>query len=346
MEDLEIPLEFYDHLPEKILDIEPHEIRTIFPHPSMVHLDHGKKETLFLSILLHGNEQSGFYVLKKVASHIKQHPPFKNIIIFIGNVYAAEQKKRYLHGQNDYNRVWQGDSSKEHRLAQKVLDWIKKQPPLFAAVDIHNNTGVNPYYACINELNNKHIYLASLFSKTIVYFRVPSTALSVALSKTTPTITLEVGQSRDPKGIENGTQLILDLLRLESLDHPVHKGDVNIYKTIAKVHLLPNIEASFSGIDKIEPGSPEVAFPDNFEQLNFTLLSREFCLARYAEEGYPVRVFDAEDVDKTEFYFFKRFDRVLVAEEIYPSMFTKNKEAIEQDCLGYFMKRLPYTGSK
>ena len=346
MENLEIALDFYDRFPEEYFNIEPHEIRSVFPHPSIVSLNYDKEETIFLSVFLHGNEQSSFYILKEVMSFIKKNPPSKNIIILIGNVYAAEQRKRYLYGQKDYNRVWQGGDSKEHKLSQKIFHWIKKQKPFFACIDIHNTTGVNPHYACINELDNRYIYLASLFSKTIVYFQTPPTTLSVALSKISPTVTLEAGQSRDPKGIEKAIKFVLNIFHLNTLNHPLHKDDVNIFHTIGKIQILPNLDFSFSDVDKIDPDDSPAIFPDNIEQLNFTLLNKGFCLARYIEEGLPIRLFDDNDVDQTSIYLSKKFHKILINQEVYPSMFTKSKEAIEQDCLGYFMRKLSISDLK
>ena len=34
----------------------------------------------------------------------------------------------------------------------------------FASIDVHNNTGINPHYACINRIDNRH-RVASLIAQ-------------------------------------------------------------------------------------------------------------------------------------------------------------------------------------
>ena len=44
---------------------------------------------------------------------------------------------------------------------------------VFASIDIHNNTGSTQHYACVNRLDPPFLHLATLFSRTVVYFRRP-----------------------------------------------------------------------------------------------------------------------------------------------------------------------------
>jgi len=43
----------------------------------------------------------------------------------------------------------------------------------FASIDIHNDTELNPHYACVTRLEPQFIALARLFSRTIVHFERP-----------------------------------------------------------------------------------------------------------------------------------------------------------------------------
>jgi hypothetical protein len=67
-------------------------------------------------------------------------------------------------------------------MAQTIVDiMIEKQ--LFASIDIHNNTGLNPHYSCINKLAPQFFQLATLFGRFVVYFTRPKgVQASVSLS--------------------------------------------------------------------------------------------------------------------------------------------------------------------
>ena len=63
----------------------------------------------------------------------------------------------------------------------------------YANIDIHNNTGNNPHYACITSLNDRYLHLARLFSRTIVHFKKPVGVQAAALAAICPAVTIECG---------------------------------------------------------------------------------------------------------------------------------------------------------
>jgi predicted deacylase len=139
-------------LPDGFFDITTANIRSLFPNPTLTQLDGRDPRFLFVSILLHGNEYTGLKVMQKIlADHAHDLP--RSILLFIGNVHAAEANRRLLTGQVDYNRCWPGhdlEPSPTSGMMQRVIE-IAHGLPLFAAIDIHNNTGKNPHYACITD---------------------------------------------------------------------------------------------------------------------------------------------------------------------------------------------------
>ena len=60
-----------------------------------------------------------------------------------------------------------------------VVD-IMRERGVFASIDLHNNTGSNPHYACVNRLDNRYLHLATLFARTVVYFLRPTGVQSVS----------------------------------------------------------------------------------------------------------------------------------------------------------------------
>ncbi|MDH3390111.1 MAG: succinylglutamate desuccinylase/aspartoacylase family protein, partial [Gammaproteobacteria bacterium] len=94
-------------LPDGFFDITTANIRSLFPNPTLIQLNGRDPEFLFISILLHGNEYTGLKVMQQVlADHAHDLP--RSIMLFIGNVRAAEMNLRFIPGQVDYNRCWPG----------------------------------------------------------------------------------------------------------------------------------------------------------------------------------------------------------------------------------------------
>lgn len=132
-------LDRLDHLPEALLDIGPRDMRRVFPNPTLIRLGGRRAEPLFLSTLLHGDETTSFFVLQNIIRRLNAHGLPRALMIFVGNVDAAEAGVRRLPGEADYNRVWAGGDAPQARLAQEVLGEARRAQP-FASIDIHNTS--------------------------------------------------------------------------------------------------------------------------------------------------------------------------------------------------------------
>ena len=153
-------------LPEGFFDITTANIRSLFPNPTLVQLDVEDRNFLFVSILLHGNEYSSLRVTQEVLARYTESLP-RSILMFVGNVRAAEANLRHLPDQCDYNRCWPGtlmESIPITQMMRRIIE-IAHGLPLFAAIDIPNNTGKNPHYACITDPNKRNQNLASRFNR-------------------------------------------------------------------------------------------------------------------------------------------------------------------------------------
>jgi succinylglutamate desuccinylase len=336
MDSLEIPLHLTHTLPAVLSDLESTGVREAFTTPTIIELEGRRKDPLFVSFLLHGNETTSFYVLKKLQAYLQTHPLQRSLILFVGNVYAAEAGVRFLEGQSDYNRVWLPGSTAEHDLAKRVLDHVSKGRKLFASVDIHNNTGKNPFYACINHLEDSSIYLGSLFSKTLVFFQNPDSAQSVVFSKICPSVTLECGQSGQQEGIEKAFQYLLDVIHLESLEHPSFKQEPQIFETVGRILLKEMINYSFDFSETDDP----LQFAEDFESLNFGFIEAGSSFAKYQGQEPPFHVLNDNNQDVFEEYFAIYEGHLRVKKDFVPSMLTQNKDVIRQDCLGYIMRKI------
>ncbi len=334
---VEVPLHFYDNFPGNLSGLEPRQVRQVFNTPSIIDLEGRKKQPLFLSFLLHGNETTSFYVLQRLQEFIRKQELPRSLILFVGNVYAMEQNLRFIEGQQDYNRVWLEDQgSKEHRLAHRVKSFAEEKGPLFASIDIHNNTGANPFYACINHLKPSSVYLGSLFSRTLVYFKNPNNAQSVVFSQICPSVTLECGQSGQIEGVEKAFQFILDVMHLDSLEHDQPASDTSIFETVGRIVLKEEFHKDFG----FSENGHKLNFPENFERLNFGELLPGNSFASFSALKQPFVVLDNQDNDIFDTYFKIENNELIIKEKVIPSMFTKNIDVIKKDCLGYIMKQV------
>jgi hypothetical protein len=310
------------------------------PGPTLMHLRGRRPQPLFISILLHGNEYTGLLALQQLLRNYRDSELPRDVIVFIGNISAARAGLRLLDGQPDYNRVWPG--AEEHmrhgpeaRMMQEIVDIVSERG-LFASVDIHNNTGLNPHYACVNVLDHSFLQLATLFSRTVVYFLRPRGVQSTAFAKLCPAVTLECGRPGDPNGVRHAMEYLDACLHLSEIPtHPVAEHDIDLFHTVAQVKINDDISFSFKEQDA------DVIFKDDIDRLNFRELPGGTSLG--IMRSIDRKLFSAQDeqgVDVTDRYLSNIDHRIVLNRQVMPSMLTLDEDVIRQDCLCYFMERL------
>ena len=322
-------------LPAGFLEAGHQDMRNLLSSPTLIHLKGERKEPLFISTLLHGNEDTGLLALQMFLKKYKDTQLPRDLSIFIGNVDAAEKDMRHLDGQPDYNRVWPGtehEDCAETQLMQRVVDIVKEKHP-FASIDLHNNTGRNPHYGCVNRLSPQYLQLARLFSHTVVYFTTPKGVQSEALATICPSVTLECGKVGELDGIEHACRFIETTIQLEHLPDHV-PSDVDLFHTVARVVVDKNIAISFDG-------SGDLSLNGNIELYNFRELDAGIDFATVNHDKVPAfEVWDDHGENVFDQFFELRDGKIILIKPVMPSMFTKNLEVIQQDCLCYLMERM------
>jgi hypothetical protein len=223
----------------------------------------------------------------------------------------------------------------EAGMMRQLVDIMAKRD-VFASVDIHNNTGINPHYACINRLESAYLHLGALFGRTLVYFTRPRGVQSLAFAPLCPAVTLECGKSDQLLGAEHAAEFLNAVLHLrEHPSHPLPHQDVDLFHTLAVVKIPPAIDFSF------ERAQAQLRFVKDVEQLNFRELPSGTMLAEVETMEQPLSVLDENDQDISSAYLEVRDGALLTRKPIMPAMLTTNSQVIRQDCLCYFMERLP-----
>ncbi len=332
-------LNILEAIPEGLLSATHTELFDLLGGPTLIHLK-GRRETpLFISVLLHGNEDTSFYALQKLLLKYQERELPRALSIFIGNVEAAKHNRRRLDGQPDYNRVWPGCEeldivSPEQAVMQTIYNEMKERN-VFASIDIHNNTGLNPHYGCINKLDNAFFHLAAMFSRITVYFIRPKGVQSLAFSELCPAITLECGKIGERHSIDHALEFIEACLNLsEHPQHPISSHDIDLFHTVASVRISPNSHFGFDSVNC------DLNFSNDLEYLNFRELpsGSRFGFCNSLEH---IEVIDEAGDIVTE-QFFKIVDGELqITRPLMPSMLTRDAQVIRQDCLCYLMERYP-----
>ncbi|OOG23288.1 peptidase M14 [Thioalkalivibrio denitrificans] len=331
-------LKEWDHLPEGFLSARPADLEGILGGPALIHLPGRRPDPVFVSVMLHGNEPAG---LEAVQALLRNPPPGglpRSLSLFVGNVSAARLGVRRLEGQADYNRVWPGsdtDDTPEHRLMARITDRMRELDP-FASVDVHNNTGLNPHYACVNRLEHRFLQLATLFGRTVVYFIRPRGVQSLAFAEFCPAVTLECGKAGDARGVEHARDFITACLQLAKIpSHPVAPHDIDLFHTVAVVKVPDSVTFSFTSAGE------DLQFDPDLDRMNFRELPAGTALAT-VRSTKPVLVEARSETgeDVTEEYFTVHQDRLVLRRPMMPSMLTLDERVVRQDCLCYLMERM------
>ncbi len=328
-----------DTIPDGLLALDNiADIYKVIPEPTLLHLQGRNKSPLFVSVLLHGNEDTGFIAVQKLLKKYQGRELPRSLSIFFGNIEAARKGMRRLDGQPDYNRVWPGTAlpeCDETRLMQQVVDSMAARQP-FASIDMHNNTGKNPHYGCINYLDHRFQHLAVLFSHIVVFFQTPKGVQSMAMAQLCPSITVECGKPHLPHGVEHAFDFLDTVLHLEAIpDTPLPSHEIDIFHTVARVTVPDDVSIGF-GAD-----AADIVFSPELDGLNFSELPIGTALAKIRPGSHAMlQAWDENGKDVSAEYFAVVNDEIVLTEPVMPSMLTLDTKIIRQDCLCYLMERL------
>ena len=85
-------LTILNDLPEGLLDKNAHELHEALSGPTLIHLSGIKSRPLFVSVLLHGNETTGWEAIRQYLSeHLSEEQETGTVLpramsLFIGNI--------------------------------------------------------------------------------------------------------------------------------------------------------------------------------------------------------------------------------------------------------------------
>ncbi len=328
-----------DHLPDRLLDCPATELHCHLEGPTLIHLPGRRPQPLFVSVLQHGNETSGWEAVRRLLkSRYARDPLPRSLVLFIANVRAAARGQRHLADQPDFNRCWPGIEGVQtvwHDLFTRITDHARQLKP-FASIDIHNNTGENPHYAAVNQIEGQRLHLASLFSRTVIFFTEPRGVQSMAFGQFCPAVTLECGLSSQVDGTDHAMAYLEHVLNLECLPNVLPKPEnLELFQMIATVTVDQAVDFGFA------PAGDDVSFQPHLDRMNFREVPPGTRLARLINgHPHPLRAtrHDGRDVSADCFSIVN--GEIVTTRPLMPAMLTNSEQIIRQDCLCYLMERV------
>lgn len=329
--------------PVELLQTPPADLWRHLPGPTLFSIDGHNEAPLFVSVLLHGNESTGWEAIQSVMAHHRSKTLPRALLLFVGNIAAARENVRTCAHQTDYNRCWPGtalNATIEAALMREVVAEVQRAKP-FASIDVHNNTGHNPHYACLNRLDEPYLHLARLFSRTVVYFERPLGVQSAALAEICPAVTVECGMSGGAGADAHAAEFIDAALSLDHFpEHSVPEGDIDLMQTTAILKVPSQASISFDGSDA------EFKFRPDLDLLNFSELQPGISFGQLGGTRGHELVIAPGGSNATQLAYLTYEDgTVRLAQPAIPAMLTKDERAIRLDCLGYLMHRIARDGT-
>lgn len=330
-------LPILDTLPAGFLDCGARDLHVFLDGPTLIELPGEREPPLFVSILLHGNEDSGLGAVQRVLGSYRDRALPRSLMLLVGNVEAARHGLRRMNSQPDYNRVWPGTPNHEGTAEARVMAEVHTRVAdrrAVAAIDFHNNSGRNPHYAVVCDLKPATLGLAALFSSRAVCFRgVPGTQTGSFAGLITA-ITAECGLPGETANAEAGAELLHAVLDLDQLpDGPNEGATLELYHTVGVVRVKQEVTFSFGD------GDSEVRFDPGLEEHNFRELAPGTVLAK-TRHDMPLRMIDEAGRDVAAHYFETSGGKLTLRKQSVPAMLTVKPDMVRQDCLCYLMERL------
>lgn len=304
-------------LPPAIAATPAAALADVLPGPTLFDLRRTGRAPLFVSVLLHGNEISGWDAVRGLAAALAE----RSALVFVGNLAAARADVRSLPGQADFNRIWgAAGSGPEAELAAELVARLEAAQPALA-IDIHNNTGRNPPYAVVADTAAASLALAGAFAKRVLLATQPRGFLTGRLAPICPAVTVEVGTPDDAASTPRAEAFLRQLIAAPPPSAPV--GTLELFETKVRITV-----------------SADTAIATEVQCFNFAAAPAGTALTRAGR----LRAFDAAGADVSERYLTRTGAATRLRHDSVLAMFTGSLAAARQDCLCYLLEALPGNG--
>ncbi|MFA9444392.1 hypothetical protein [Egicoccus sp. AB-alg6-2] len=337
---------FPDGLPRDLLALGDRAFLRALGRPTLIRIPGtGQQAPRAVVTLLHGDESTGLQAMLRVlrARDPRRRYPF-DLYLVVGNVEAALHgpgfAHRYLDDQEDFNRVWglHEPTTAQRRAADGILEELRAAG-LESLVDVHNNTGDNPFYAIVTRPEAQVVNLATLFTTTLLRWDLQANTLMEALHASCAAIAVECGLPGRPESLAFAVDALRRYLGAPPLEHDRIVRDFDLLGGLRKVTVRPEVRFRFGGsLD----GETDLVLAADADVHNFVEVPAGHVLGRvHPGSTLPVRASAADGRDVTAEHFDVVDGAVVVTAPVTPVMMTRTVEAARKDCLFYLATELP-----
>ena len=334
---------FPDGLPDQLLELDALPLLRELGRPTLIRVPgHGDLPPRAITTLLHGDESTGLQATLRILRR-RRREPF-DLYVVLGNVQAAAEPPgfahRYLDGQEDMNRIFDGaPTTTAQREATEAIRAELLASGLAALVDVHNNTGNNPFYAIVTNDRPATLNLATLLTTTVVRWEFRLDTLLDALDERVVTCALECGLPGRSASLRFAVDALRRYLGEDHLPTDRLQRDADVLGRLRRVTVHDDARVRFGGV---LDGTADLVLPPDGDVHNFTEVSAGHLVGYVPPTGaLPVSVTDADGRDVTADSLAREGDRLVLTRDAVPIMMTRSEDAVRRDCLFYLAEPLP-----
>ncbi len=287
-----------------------------------------------VSVLVHGNEPSGFFAAHRYLR--QQVAPLTNLSIIVSSVRAARHPPEFTHrhmpGEYDLNRRF-GVFERHDRvseLARDITDYLRALRPS-VVVDLHNTSGRSPAFAVSVSDHPAVKSIASLFTDSMVVTQLIVGSL-MEQNFNCPVVTIECGGAQQKRSHQLAFAGLQKFAAFEELA-ALHAGAMSIHYHPTRVRLQPGISLEYGAQSDHEV---DITLIDGIEQLNqgltakgtlFGWVDRSLgdCLSAIDDHGRDI-IHEIFEIDQ---------GRLLAKQELKIFMATRRTDIAMSDCVFY-----------
>ncbi len=334
---------FPDGLPDEILDLPSTlDVLGALGQPTLVRVPGtGQHRPRAVATLLHGDESTGAEAIITILKR-RHIYPFDLYVVF-GNVQAALAgggfEHRFLDDQEDFNRIWElNEPTTRQRMAADGILKILREARLESLVDIHNNSGDNPFYAIVVDERPETLQLATRFTTTLLHWDLLAHTLMEAMADVVTALAVECGLPGRPES----TAFAIDGLRRYLGGKPLaadDRVDVDLLRGLRKVTVRPEVRFSFGGqLDD----SVDFVVDSQADGSNFVEVEKGHVLGHVVPgAASPLTVTAPDGTDVTAEHVDVVDGNVILLTRATPVMMTRTIAAARKDCLFYLCDGAP-----
>lgn len=333
---------FPEGLPTELLALDPLPLLRQLGRPALVRVPGGDKPPRVIACLLHGDESTGLEAVLHLLRRERAYP--FDLYVLIGNVRAAVEPPgfahRYLDDQEDFNRIWGlgADGGELRAAAHGILERLR-DAGVAALVDVHNNSGNNPFYAIVTREEPRDLNLATLFTTTLLRWDLRANTLMEALPGAAA-IAVECGLPGRPESLAFAIDGLRRFVGEAELVASRIVRDFDMLGGLRKVLVRPKVRFAFG--DAGATREIDFVVSRDADLVNFVEVDAGHVIG-HVRNGtpLPLQALDARGHDVTDEFFALEDDLVVTRCPVTPVMMTRTVAAARKDCLFYVSVELP-----